>query len=271
MRMTFLSGAPLDGLPGWREVFELPRDERIRALGDPEVRRRLAAGAASDEAGTLRYVANWPGLQIVETFAPNNKAYEGRGVADVAIERHQDPFDALLDIVIDDELRTGIRPPAAPDTLEAWQYQTEVWRDPRTIIGGSDAGAHLDMMCGAVYSTSLLAGVRTHGGITLEEAVHMLSDAPARLYGVRERGRIVGGWHADLVLFDADTVGFGPESTRFDLPGGAGRLYAGSTGVEHVFTNGTAVVTGGQLTGATPGGLLRSGRDTESVTVPGGR
>jgi N-acyl-D-aspartate/D-glutamate deacylase len=270
MRMTFLTGAPLDGLPGWREVFELPPHERIRAFADPEVRRRLAAGALSEDAGALRYVANWPSLQIVETFAPSNRAYEGRGVADVAIERGQEPFDALLDIVIDDGLRTGLRPPATPDTHEAWEYQTEVWRDERTIIGGSDAGAHLDMMCGAVYSTSLLAGVRTHGGITLEEAVQMLSDAPARLYGVRERGRLVDGWHADLVLFDPDTVGFGAESTRYDLPGGAGRLYAGSTGVEHVFTNGTAVVAEGLLTGATPGGLLRSGRDSESVTVPGG-
>ena len=270
MRMTFLSGAPLDGLPGWREVIALPVSERARALADPDVRRRLAAGAASDEAGALRYVANWPALSIVETFASSNRQYEGRTVADVASERGQDPFDALLDVVLVDDLRTGLRPPAPADSAEGWEYQTEVWRDPRTMIGGSDAGAHLDMMCGAVYSTSLLASVRAHGGMSVEEAVQLLSDAPARFYGVRERGRLVEGWHADLVLFDPDTVAFGTECTRLDLPGGAPRLYTESTGVEHVFTNGTQVVADGVLTGATPGGLLRSGRDTESVTVPGG-
>ncbi|HLN18062.1 MAG TPA: amidohydrolase family protein [Acidimicrobiales bacterium] len=271
MRMTFLTGAPLDGLPGWREVIALPVPERMRALADPEIRRRLAAGATSEEAGTLRYVANWPVLNIVETFSPANEGYAGRTVADVAAERGVEPFDALLDVVIADELQTGLRPPSVPDTDADWDYRVEVWRDPRAIIGGSDAGAHLDMMCGAVYSTSLLAGVRTHGAPTLEEAVQLLSDAPARFYGLRERGRLQEGWHADMVVFDPETVGYGAESLRHDLPGGAGRLYTESTGVKDVYVNGTAVVSDGKLTGATPGGLLRSGRDTDTVAVPGGR
>ncbi len=283
MRMTFLSGAPLDGLPGWREVIALPVDERIRALSNPEVRRRLAAGAASEEAGILRGIANWPVLQFVETFSPATRQYQGRSVAEVAAARRQEPFDALLDIVIADGLRTGLRPPAPVETEEDRELRVEIWRDPRTMIGGSDAGAHLDQMCGATYSTALLAHVRTHGGahgdrapsvatrrpLSLEEAVHMLSDAPARLYGLKQRGRIMEGWRADLVVFDPATVGFGPETTRTDLPGGASRLYTESTGIEYVFVNGEAVVAEGKLTGVTPGRLLRSGRDTETVPVPG--
>jgi N-acyl-D-aspartate/D-glutamate deacylase len=270
MRMSFLTGSPLDGLPGWREIIALPVPERIKAFSDPEIRQRLATGAASEEAGILRGVANWPILQFVETFSPANAAYTGRTVADVAAERGQDPFDALLDVVIADELRTGLRPPSAPETADDRAFRLEVWRDPRTIIGGSDAGAHLDMMCGAVYSTSLLASVRTSGDLPMEEAVQMLSDAPARFYGLRERGRLAEGWWADLVVFDPDRVGYGAESTRNDLPGGAMRLYTESTGVEHVFVNGGAVVADGTLTGDTPGRLLRSGRDTETVAVPGG-
>ena len=271
MRMTFLSGAPLDGLPGWREVITLPVPERMKALADPDVRRRLAAGAASDEAGALGRVANWPILRFVETFSPANAPYTGRSVADVAAERGQDPFDTLLDVVLADDLRTGLRPPARPDTDEDRAYRVQIFRDPRTVIGGSDAGAHLDMMCGATYSTAMLAGVRAHGGLALEEAVQLLSDDPARLYGLRERGRIAEGWHADLVVFDPKTVGFGPETTRNDLPGGAMRLYTESTGMVHVFCNGGQVVADGKLTGATPGHLMRSGRDTHTVGVPGGR
>jgi N-acyl-D-aspartate/D-glutamate deacylase len=270
VRLTLLTGAPFDGLPGWREVMALAVPQRVEALRHPDVRRRLAAGAASDEAGVLRSLANWPALHVVETFAPANAPYTGRTVAQVAAERNQEPFNALLDIAIADDLRTGLRPPARLDSEADWDYRLEVWRDPRAIVGGSDAGAHLDMMCGATYTTSLLAGVRTHGRPSLEEAVRLLSAAPAELYGLRDRGQILPGWRADLVVFDPERVGYGAETTRYDLPGGAGRLYTESTGVEQVYVDGTAVVSGGRLTGATPGRLLRSGRDTRTVGVPGG-
>jgi len=217
----------------------------------------------------LRGLANWANLRLDEVHADALKADEGRLVGEIAAERNQDPFDVLLDTVIADGLRTGLRP-AFRDDPRAWDLKVEVWRDPRTIVGGSDAGAHLDMMCGAVYSTAMLAGVRERGGISLEDAVRLLSDAPARFYGLRGRGRIAPGWFADLVVFDPATVGHGPERTRQDLPGGAARLYAESTGVEHVYVNGVGVVDAGRITGATPGTLLRSGRDTDSVTVPGG-
>jgi N-acyl-D-aspartate/D-glutamate deacylase len=266
IRITLLTGAPLDGLPGWREVILLPMTQRIQALRDPQVRARLAAGAASDEAGVLRNLADWSSMHIVETFAPANASNTGRTVGQVAAERGQDPFDAFLDVALDDDLRTGFRPHAFPETAADWEYRLQTWRDPRTVIGGSDAGAHLDMMCGAVYTTSLLASVRSRGGLGIEEAVHLLTDAPAQLYGLADRGRLQPGYRADLVAFDPDTVGYGPETTRHDLPGGAWRLYTESTGIEHVYLNGTPVVSSGQLTGATPGTLLRSGRDT--VTVP---
>ena len=266
MRLSFLTGFVLDGLPGWREVLHLPVPERLTALADPAVRERLAAGAASREAGMLRGLANWPVLSFAECFTPATKPYEGRSVGDVAAELGQEPFDTLLDVVVADELRTGLRPPLFGTSDADWELRAQVWRDPRTVIGGSDAGAHLDMMCGAIYSTSLLGeAVRQRGLMSWEEAVQQLTDVPARLYGLRERGRIAEGWHADLVVLDPETVGHGPERTATDLPGGAWRLVADAVGVEHVYANGVAIVRGGRATGATPGTLLRSGRDTSSV------
>ena len=271
IRLSFLTGFVLDGIPGWRETMHLPVPERLRALSDPAERARLRAAARSKEAGLLRGLSHWQVLQIAETFAPENADADGRTVGEVAAARGvDDPFDALLDVVVADELRTGLHPPAFGDSDADWAARVDVWRDPRTLVGGSDAGAHLDMMCGAVYSTEMLAeAVRRRGLLPIEEAVHMLTDAPARLYGLRGRGRIADGWHADLVVLDPETVAPGPTRTRTDLPAGAPRLYADAVGIERVVVGGVTVLADGETTGATPGTLLRSGRHTDTVPATG--
>ena len=265
LRLSFEHGAILDGLPGWREVFALPVDERMAALSDPETRRRLDAGAQSDEAGILRHLAVWERLIFEETFAPENAEVEGRSVGRVATERGLTPFDALLDVVVADRLRTGLRPPIGESEAD-WVLRAQTWQDPRAVVGGSDAGAHLDTMCGAIYSTSMLGdGVRARGLLSWEQAVRQLTDIPARLYGLRDRGRLVPGAFADVVAFDPTTIGHGAVRTRDDLPGGASRLYADAEGVAHVLVNGTEIVRAGEYTGAVPGRVLRSGTDTDTV------
>jgi N-acyl-D-aspartate/D-glutamate deacylase len=268
IRLSFLSGFVLDGLPGWRDTMHLPVPERLRALSDPQVRRRLAEGAASKEAGMLRGLAQWDRLIIVETFAAENADATGRSVGEVAAARGGEAFDTLLDIVGADELRTGLSPPLTGDDAADWRLRAEVWRHPGAVIGGSDAGAHLDMMCGAIYTTALLGrGVREHQVVTLEEAVRLVTDVPARFYGLTERGRITPGWHADLVLFDPATIDHGPERTRYDLPSGAPRLVADAFGISSVLVGGVEVCRDGVATGAMPGTVLRSGRDTETVSA----
>jgi N-acyl-D-aspartate/D-glutamate deacylase len=265
LRLSFEHGAILDGLPGWRETFALPVDERIAALSDPETRRRLDEGAQSDEAGILRALAVWDRLIFDETFAPENEDLEGHSVGELARARGITPFDALLDVVVADRLRTGLRPPI-PESEEDWVLRAQIWQDRRAIVGGSDAGAHLDTMCGAIYSTSMLGdGVRARGLLTWEQAVRLLTDVPARLYGLRDRGRLVPGAFADVVVFDPASIGHGVVRTRDDLPGGASRLYAEATGVERVIVNGRVIVDQGAFTEARPGRVLRSGRDTETV------
>jgi N-acyl-D-aspartate/D-glutamate deacylase len=73
-----------------------------------------------------------------------------------------------------------------------------------------------------------------------------------------------------VVVFDPETIGVGETYTRFDLPTDAGRLYADAIGIEHVFVNGVQIIRAGEPTEKRPGTVLHSGRDTHSVTVPGG-
>jgi N-acyl-D-aspartate/D-glutamate deacylase len=265
-RFCFRSGFVLDAIPGWEEAMALPPSDKLAMLRDPCERARL--GHASQQASPMRHLGEWGAMRIVETFTSDTKRYEDRTVADIAAEEDKTPFDALVDIVVADELRTSFCFARADDTDEDWSARAEVWRDRRAVVGASDAGAHLDMLATFSFATDLLAfGVRRHGLLTTSEAIRLLTSVPADLYGLRDRGRLAEGWCADIVVFDEDTVGSEDVVTRFDLPGGAGRLYAGARGVDHVLVNGEPIVADGVLTGATPGTLLRSGRDTATPAL----
>ncbi len=266
MTMSLGHYCALHMLPGWGDVMALPVPERIRRLRDPAVRAAMRAGAASDEAGILRRLTDWANYELGDTYAPENEGLEGRRVGDVAAERGLDPFDVLVDVCLADELRTVLWPLPTDDDDESWAIRAEVWRDDRALLGGSDAGAHLDRMCGAPYTTAFLGDcLRGRRLVPLEEAVRLLTDVPARLFGLRDRGRIEEGAHADLVVFDPDTVGASRPRMVEDLPGGTPRLWSDAIGVPHVVVGGTPIVRDGVATGALPGTVLRSGRDTETV------
>jgi N-acyl-D-aspartate/D-glutamate deacylase len=266
LHLNFRSGFLFDALPGWGPTMALPLEEKRAALADPEVRARLRKEAEAD-TGLFGRLLRWDRLRVGETFAPENEGLAGETVGAIAAQRGQNPFDTLCDIAIADDLRTDLLPPTGGEDAESWRRRAEVWRDHRAVVGASDAGAHLDMLATFNYATSLLAASREHDLVKLEEAVHLLTDVPARLYGIRERGRIAEGWHADLVMFNERRVAPAPVQMRYDLPAGAGRLYAGAEGIEHVLVEGIEIVRGKELTGDRPGTLLRSGRDTDTVEV----
>jgi N-acyl-D-aspartate/D-glutamate deacylase len=266
MNMSFFSYCALNLMPGWSEVMSLPVAERIVQLQDPATQAWMLARADSEEAGMFRRLADFGGYVIGDTFNTENDGLSGRAVRDVAAERGRDDFATLIDIVVADGLRTVLWPSAPDDDDAHWALRAELWTDPDVLLGGSDAGAHLDRMCGASYPTQLLAeSIRGRRLISMEQAVKAMTDDPARLFGLTGRGRLVAGSCADIVLFDPTTVGSAPAGLVNDLPGGAVRLSAGSTGIVRVLVNGVTTIIDGASTGALPGIALRSGRDTETV------
>jgi N-acyl-D-aspartate/D-glutamate deacylase len=266
-RLSFASGFVLDAIPGWEEAMLLPPAEKMAILNDPVGRARLDR-AAQQPGNMLRALADWSTKVIYDVIAAENQQYVGRSVGEIAAEQGRTPFDALCQIAVADDLLTSFGTPAPLETKEDWEARLEVWRDGRAVIGGSDAGAHLDLLATFNYTTVLLEhAVRRHQVLSLEEAVHLLTDVQAQLYGLRERGQVTAGWYADLVVLDPALVGSQKVAMRYDLPGGAGRLYAAANGIEHVIVNGTPVVRQGELTGQRHGRLLRSGRDTMTASL----
>ena len=238
----------------------------MKALGDPAVRHRLDEAAHAKEAGVFRRLAGWGNYVIGDTFAETNARYQWRDVAEIAAETGKEAFDTLLDIVIADDLRTVLWPKPTDRDDASWAMRAELWADPRAMIGGSDAGAHLDRMCGSNYPTSFLGDcLRNRRLVPVEQAVRMMTKQPAELFGLRDRGEVSEGMRADVFVFDPTTVASEPAHLVHDLPGGTPRLFATSIGVTRVLVNGVETIVDGAPTGAVPGTLLRSGRDTRSV------
>jgi N-acyl-D-aspartate/D-glutamate deacylase len=251
--------------------MSLPPRERMEKLRDPETRRFLAERAKAPEAGVMARLTDWGRYGIGDTFSAANEGLKGRSVAEIAQERGTSEFDTLVDVVLADDLRTVLWPLPTDDDDASWQLRAEAWKRDDVLIGGSDAGAHLDRMCGAPYTTAFLAdSIRGRRLVSPERAVQLITQAPAELFGLRDRGVLREGFHADLVLFDPDVVGSGDVTLVHDLPAGEGRLFAPAEGIERVIANGRTIVAGGRPTGELPGRVLRSGRDTRTVPVPAG-
>ena len=268
MNMSFLNFCGLWLMPNWKDVMAGSVAERIQRLQDPDTRIKLLEWSLSKEAGVFRRLADWADYIIGDTFSPENAGLSGRSVRDIATERATSAFGTLLDIVIADELRTVLWPTPQDNDAESWRMRAELWLDERAMIGGSDAGAHLDRMCGAPYPTKFLNDcLHGHKLISMETAVKLMTSDPAALFGLKDRGVLRIGAIADVVVFDPATVGSQEPRLVTDLPGNSARLTADSVGMNHVFVNGVAILCDGVATGATPGTVLKSGRDTETVTA----
>ena len=248
-------------LPGWGEVMSLPPEQQLRAISDPATRAKMARGLAGREH---RHVFQFGNMVVEHVEHADLKPLAGRKLADIAAERGCTPLEVFLDTLATDHLRSSFKTGGdIGDDPDSWRLRAKIWDDPRAIVGASDAGAHVDSIATFSYFTDLVGpSVRERKLLSLESAVRKLTDQPARFYGLKGRGRIAPGWCADIMVFDPATIDSDKVEVRNDMPGGQPRLFAGAIGIDRVLVNGVEVVTRGAATGALPGTVLRSGRDT---------
>ncbi|HVN29713.1 MAG TPA: amidohydrolase family protein [Candidatus Binataceae bacterium] len=203
----------------------------------------------------------WDRAKIKEATKPSMKALEWKSVNEVAAERGVDPVDVFFDLSIEDDLNLTFMMPILDINEERVARK---FSDPRTMIGISDGGAHVDMLCNAGYPTYLIGNfVRGKQALTLEHAVKRITSEPARFFGMRDRGELRPGLAADVTIFDFDRIN-SPErpEVRNDFPGGGRRLVTQAQGIEYTIVNGNVLYDRGEHTGALPGQVLRSGQAT---------
>ncbi|MDA3041025.1 MAG: amidohydrolase family protein [Actinomycetota bacterium] len=263
-RLSFENGFVLDALNGWREPMALPADEKIAMLADPDRRRELNELAKGPSP--LRGVSKWELLRVGEIFSEENQQYQGMTIGEIAENEGREAFDVLCDIVVNDQLMTGLYSPVRGDDDETWKIRADLWADERTMVGGTDAGAHLDLLTTFNATTSMLkSAVIDRDLVTWEQAVNYLTDAPAKMYGLQQRGQLTEGFHADVNVIDPTKLALTDIEARHDLPGDAWRLYGGATGYDHVFCNGGEIVRNDEFTATRSGRVLRSGTDSKGT------
>jgi N-acyl-D-aspartate/D-glutamate deacylase len=267
LRTSFVSGFNLKTFPGWEYLWKATYEDRKKFLADPEHRARLKQ-AIEDAVPTYQNLARYKLYRIGETFTPENEGLVGRKIGEIATEENRDPFEVLLDLVLRDDLRTTLEFEPAGNDEESWQLRATVFRDQRTVIGGADAGAHIDVMTSFCYPAEVIQQmVIKRPLLSPEEAINLMTDRPAQLYGLKGRGRLAPGYAADVLVIDLPNFSAGPTRVVRDMPGGAGRLHSEPSGMARVLVNGVEVIRHGKTTGALPGQLLRPGRDTDTLTA----
>ena len=255
--VTFAEPFIFDVMPFMNELAKADAKEpgtRRRAYADPAWREKLR----SEVTPLFR---NWWD-RVVIAWSPSHRELEEQPLTMAAAKLGRDPVDLALDISLADDLQTRFR--MAVMNFDEKEV-AELITDPHTIIALSDAGAHANQLCDACYSTHLLGHwVREKKTLTVEEAVHNLTQRPAEMFGITDRGVLAEGRPADVVVFDPKTVGPGPLKRVYDMPAGADRLVSEASGIEAVVVNGKLIRQNNQdkiaANDKLPGRLLRHGR-----------
>jgi N-acyl-D-aspartate/D-glutamate deacylase len=246
-------------VPSWMRMLSLPHQERMAVLRDTAARDELRTAVEHynrDPAkGTTVPPPLWTNVFVDRVVRPTHDKLQGRSIADIAAEEERAPADVMLDLALSEDLATEFR----------WRTESPEWTDAvrtaqldaRMLIGVSDGGAHLARDDGADWSSYFLRSwVLDRGVWTLEEGIRQITEVPAALLGLTDRGTVrAGGW-ADLMVFDPDTIGPWRKEFVKDLPGGVGRFKAWGQGVKATIVNGQPIVVDGELTGRLPGHVV---------------
>ena len=255
-RFTMRNAQVFDRLPTWQTVMTGSDEQKLAAFRDPSMRRRLHAEAVEGENIPVTALPiRWEGVFVARPALEKNAGLAGKSVAQVAQEQDKDVLDAFLDLVVEETLATSFRNSQAGGDNEA---MAAMLGSPYTMIGLSDAGAHVVFEAGYGYSSVVLGHwVREERVLTLEEAVRKLSFMQASVYGLHDRGLLRPGMAADVVVFDPDTIAAEETDETHDLPGGLMRLRQLARGVDYTIVNGETLMEGGEHTGAYPGRVMR--------------
>ena len=264
--LTFETVGLFDQLPAWNEATIGTLEERKAKLADPARRPRLRAdmerarltGQRQDdgEAGQVS-MFRWDETFIGKVRLDKNKMLQGKTVAELAQEQNKHPVDAMLDLAVEEDLKTEFSMPSFANSDE--EALATIIKHPLCLIGASDGGAHTKFLTTGRYPTHFLAHwIRDKQLMSLEEAHWRLSTMLGWAIGIRDRGWLREGMPADIVIYDLQKLCVLPMETVYDLPDNDWRRVQKADGYHFTIVNGVITFEGQRCTGTLPGKMLRS-------------
>jgi len=242
-------------LDSWKGVFNRSAEDQ-KALFRSASFRTAFKDELVHAPGRAVFRGRWDRVHVVRAEQAANRRFLNQSIAAIAQELHKAPEDTLLDLGLDEDLELGI-------TLSVINVNQDIVHHlmqlPNTLIGLSDAGAHVAQHCDAGLPSYLLAEwVRQRKTLTLEHGVRRLTSELADFMGLQSKGRIKAGHDADLVIFDPDRIGVTAPEWVNDLPGGQPRLIERAEGIEYTIVGGAPLFARNAYQGGMPGKVLRS-------------
>ena len=254
--LSFESNTPFDSWEYWSEFRQLPLAEQAAKMRNPEIKAKLIEIASREYTGPRIVGAEARPPEWNYIYPMDDMVYDKPSMAELARAKGVHPVELMIDMALERDLKMFFRQPIANED----QAQVlDMMKHPRSVITFSDSGAHVSQIMDSSLQTHLLSyWVREKQAMTLEEAIKQITYNTATMWGLHDRGLLREGMAADLVVFDADTIGARMPDVVHDLPAGAKRLKQTADGILNTVVNGEILLTNNEHSGAVPGQLLRS-------------
>jgi len=260
-----LSMHPFSLHPSYQPIAHLPLAERVAAMRQSDVRRRLLSERPDNPNPFLRFVVKEHEQLYVLGDPPNYHQSRDRSIGARARAAGLDPLEVIYDALLERDGREILIRPMANLTGERMDGAgLDLLGSDRTVLGLGDGGAHYGMVCDATYPTYFLTywvrDADPEWRVELPRAVRMLTRETAETVGLLDRGLIEPGYKADLNVIDLDRLHLHAPTVTYDLPEQGRRLVQKADGYDATIVSGAVTYRGGTATGALPGRLIRGAK-----------
>jgi N-acyl-D-aspartate/D-glutamate deacylase len=252
---------PFAYCPSWAPLHGLSLAEKVRALAEPELRRRLIAEAATPDPAMAQFLDPHKSFPLGDP--PQYEPDPSDSVGARAERAHRDVYDLYLDLLVEDGGRALVMRPLLNFSDRNLDAVREMLLHPTSAWGLGDGGAHCGTTCDASTPTWMLthwARDREHDRLPIEWVVRKMTSETASLYGLGDRGQLRPGLRADVNVVDHSRLKLHAPEMVHDLPGDARRFVQGSEGYVATVVAGEVTLVEGEDTGARPGQLVRGAR-----------
>ncbi|TAN43674.1 MAG: D-aminoacylase [Nitrospirae bacterium] len=230
-------------LPSW--VYEGGYQDELNRLKFPDALKKIKTELANKPD-------SWEKIFVATAVKERNRWMEGESIAAIAAKLEKKPDDTLIEILIDEEVRTSaVFFSMNEDNLRKFLSlpYSMIGSDSsvRSFSGVTSSGKPHPRGFGS-FPKIIAQYVRDEKLFSLSEAIKKMTSLPARTFRIERRGLLKTGYFADILLFDYKTI---RDTATFKNP------FSKPEGIEHVFVNGVHALKHGGFTGSRSGRILK--------------